>query len=164
MNGTHPMRNRRNLIVLAAAGSTAMLLAAFAFQYIGGLAPCAMCLWQRWPHAIAIAAGALGAVLPVAAVAALGGLAMLGNAGIALYHTGVERDWWEGPTSCSGGGGDMGSMDVADLLNPEVGGGIVMCDEVAWSMLGLSMASWNGLACLVLAAIWFAAARARPAT
>jgi disulfide bond formation protein DsbB len=87
---------------------------------------------------------------------------MLGNAGIALYHTGVERDWWEGPSTCTGGGGDLGSMDVADLLNPDAGGGIVMCDEVAWEMFGLSMASWNGLACLALAAIWFAAADARP--
>jgi disulfide bond formation protein DsbB len=74
----------------------------------------------------------------------------------------VERDWWEGPSSCSGGGGDLGSMDVADLLNPDAGGGIVMCDEVAWQMLGLSMASWNGLACLALAAIWFMALRVAP--
>jgi disulfide bond formation protein DsbB len=87
---------------------------------------------------------------------------MLGNAGIALYHTGVERDWWEGPSTCTGGGGDLGSMDVADLLNPDAGGGIVMCDEVAWEMFGLSMASWNGLACLALAAIWFTAMRRAP--
>jgi disulfide bond formation protein DsbB len=154
--------SRRHLILLAAAGSAAMLLAAFAFQHIGGLAPCAMCLWQRWPHAAAVVIGGLGAVLPVAGLAALGGLAMLTNAGISLYHTGVERAWWEGPSSCSGGGGDLGAMDVADLLNPDAGSGIVMCDEVAWQMLGLSMASWNGLACLALAAIWVMALRARP--
>jgi disulfide bond formation protein DsbB len=52
-------QNRRTFIALAAGGSAAMLLAAFGFQYIGGLAPCAMCLWQRWPHAVAIALGAL---------------------------------------------------------------------------------------------------------
>lgn len=155
--------DRRNLILLAALGSAAMLLAAFAFQYVGGLAPCAMCLWQRWPHAAAVALGALGAVLPAAGLAILGGLTMLGNAGIALYHTGVERDWWQGPASCSGGGGDLSSMDMADLLNPDAGGGIVMCDEVAWEMLGLSMASWNGLVCLALAALWFAAAYTRRA-
>ena len=152
---------RRTLILLAAGGSAAMLLAAFGFQYIGGLAPCAMCLWQRWPHAAAIAIGAVGLAVPSAVVAGLGAFAMLGNAGIALYHTGVDRDWWEGPSTCSGGGGDLGSMDVADLLNPDVGSGIVMCDEVAWEMFGLSMASWNGIACLVLAAIWIAAARTR---
>ncbi len=163
MRETLLTQNRRTVIALAAAGSAAMLLAAFAFQHIGGLAPCAMCLWQRWPHAAAVAIGALGIAFPAAWLALLGGVTMLTNAGIAFYHTGVERDWWEGPTSCSGGGGDLGSMDMADLLNPEAGGGIVMCDEVAWEMLGLSMASWNGLACLALAAIWFAAARMRAA-
>jgi len=154
---------RRLIILIAAGGSAALLLGAFGFQYLGGLAPCAMCLWQRWPHVVAVALGALGAALPVAAVAWLGALSMLGNAGIALYHTGVERDWWDGPTSCSGGGGDLGAMSVDDLLNPDIGSGIVMCDEVAWEMLGLSMASWNGLACLALAAIWISAARLRAA-
>jgi disulfide bond formation protein DsbB len=159
-----PMLTRRTLIALAAAGSAALLLAAFAFQYLGGLAPCAMCLWQRWPHAGAVALGAVGLALPSAALAAAGSLAMLGNGGIALYHTGVERDWWDGPTSCSGGGGDLGSMSAADLLNPDIGTGIVMCDEVAWEMFGLSMASWNGLASLALACVWLLAAlRPRPA-
>jgi disulfide bond formation protein DsbB len=73
-----------------ARGSAAMLLAAFAFQYIGGLAPCAMCLWQRWPHAAAVVIGAHSALaVPVGGPGgALGGLAMLTNAGISLYHTG----------------------------------------------------------------------------
>lgn len=156
--------SRRHYIALAAIGSAAILLTAFGFQYIGGLLPCAMCLWQRWPHAAAIALGALGAVIPSAWIAGLGALSMVGNAGISLYHTGVERDWWEGPTSCSGGGGqDLGALSVEDLLNPEVGTGIVMCDEVAWEMFGLSMASWNGLVCLGLAAVWLLAIRARAA-
>ncbi|MEM7724102.1 MAG: disulfide bond formation protein B [Pseudomonadota bacterium] len=156
--------HRRHYIALAATGSAVILATAFGFQYIGGLLPCAMCLWQRWPHAAAIVLGAVGAALPSAWIAGLGALSMVGNAGISLYHTGVERDWWEGPTSCSGGGGqDLGALSVEDLLNPEIGTGIVMCDEVAWEMLGLSMASWNGLVCLGLAAIWLLAARTRAA-
>ena len=154
---------RRSLIALAALGSGAMLLAAFGFQYLGGLAPCAMCLWQRWPHAAALAIGALGLALPHAAIAALGALSMGINAGIALLHTGVERGWWTLNLSCTGGSEDLGAMSMADLLNPEIGSGIVMCDEVAWQMFGLSMASWNGIACLALAGLWIAAARARSA-
>lgn len=157
------LRSRRALIALAALGSAALLGGAFAFQYIGGLAPCAMCIWQRWPHVGAIALGALGVALPYAVVAWAGALTMLGNAGIALYHTGVERDWWEGPTSCTGGGGDIGVMSGDDLLNFDIGSGIVMCDQVAWEMFGLSMASWNGLACLALAGIWMLAAQMRRA-
>ncbi|MDG4650350.1 disulfide bond formation protein B [Roseibacterium sp. SDUM158017] len=147
---------RRTWIALAAAGSAALLAGAFGFQYLGGLLPCAMCIWQRWPHAVAIALGAIGMAIPSAIVAGLGALSMLGNAGIALYHTGVERDWWEGPTSCSGSG--IADMNVADLLNPDMGTGIVLCDEVAWEMLGLSMASWNGLGSLALAGLWIVAA------
>jgi disulfide bond formation protein DsbB len=150
-------RSRRGLILLAAAGSAAMLAIAFAFQYLGALAPCPLCIWQRWPHVAAVVMGAVGVLVPYAAVAGLGALAMLGNAGLALYHTGVERDWWEGPATCSGGG-DLGAMETADLLNPDIGTGIVMCDEVAWEMLGLSMASWNGIGSLILAGVWIAAA------
>lgn len=139
-----------------------MLAAAFGFQYLGGLLPCAMCLWQRWPHAVAVALGAAGAVVPNALIAGLGGLSMLTNAGIALYHTGVERAWWEGPQTCaSAAAQDLTSMSASDLLATDTGPRIVLCDEVAWEFLGLSMASWNGLACLALAAIWVAAVRAR---
>ncbi|WP_284261254.1 disulfide bond formation protein B [Roseicyclus amphidinii] len=152
---------RGTLIALAGLGSAAMLLAAFGFQYLGGLAPCAMCLWQRWPHAAAMVLGAVGLALPHVALAALGALSMAVNAGIALTHTGVERGWWVLNLSCTSGSEDLGAMSAADLLNPEIGTGIVMCDEVAWQMFGLSMASWNGIASLVLMAIWIAAARAR---
>jgi disulfide bond formation protein DsbB len=155
--------SRTTLIALAALGSAGMLLAAFGFQYLGGLAPCAMCLWQRWPHAAAVVIGALGIALPRTVIAALGALSMAINAGIALLHTGVERGWWTVNLSCTSGTEDLGAMSMDDLLNPEIGGGIVMCDEVAWEMLGLSMASWNGIACLVLMGLWIAAARARPA-
>lgn len=156
------LTTRRGMIGLAALGSLAMLLAAFGFQYLGGLAPCAMCLWQRWPHAVAIGIGALGLALPRAVIAWGGALAMAVNAGIALLHTGVERGWWVVNLTCTGAGEDLSSMDITALLDPSQGGEIVLCTDVAWSMLGLSMASWNGIGSLVLMGIWVAAAR-RPA-
>jgi disulfide bond formation protein DsbB len=151
----------RGLIALAALGSAAMLLAAFGFQYLGGLAPCAMCLWQRWPHAVAIGVGAVGFALPHRIIAWGGALTMAVNVGIALLHTGVEREWWTINLTCTGGGEDLGAMDITALLDPSQGGEIVLCTDVAWSMLGLSMASWNGIGSLVLLGIWVAAARAR---
>jgi disulfide bond formation protein DsbB len=146
------------LIAIAGAGSAALLLGAFGFQYLGGLAPCAMCLWQRWPHAVAIVLAAVGIALPHALVALAGALSMLAGAGIALLHTGVERGWWSLNLACTGGAEDLGAMDVTALLDPTQGAGIVLCTEVAWSFLGLSMASWNGLASLVLGGVWIAAA------
>ncbi|MDG1280414.1 MAG: disulfide bond formation protein B [Pseudorhodobacter sp.] len=149
---------RRLLVLLAAGGSAALLAGAFAFQYLGDLYPCTLCLWQRWPHAAAVLIGALalafgGRVLPV-----LGGLAAATSAGIALFHTGVERAWWEGLASCNAG--SIAGLTMDELLNPNVTvAAPIRCDAVAWEMLGLSMASWNGLASIALAALWLLAAR-----
>ena len=90
-------------IVLAAGGSAALLLGAFAFQHLGGLAPCKLCLWQRWPHGAAIVIGVLALALPGRLLPLLGALAALTTAAIGGYHTGVERGWWEGPTTCTSG-------------------------------------------------------------
>ena len=144
----------RNLMLLAAGGSLALLVGAFIFQALG-YAPCKLCLWQRWPHAAAIAAGGLVLVLgPVLLLGIAGALAALTTAGIGVYHTGVERDFWEGPTSCSGSGNGLAGLSGTDLLSTEAPNDIVMCDEVAWAFAGLSMASWNTIFSLVLAGIW----------
>lgn len=148
---------RNPLILTAAAGSFVLLAGAFIFQALG-YAPCAMCLWQRWPHAAAILIGALALALPGRLLPALGALAALSTAAIGLYHTGVERDWWEGPTSCTGTGlGGLAGQDLLALDGPP----LVMCDQVAWDFLTLSMASWNALLSLALAALWVMAATRR---
>lgn len=144
---------RKTLMLLAAAGSAALLLAAFGFQLLG-YAPCKMCIWQRWPHGLAILAGLAGLVAPLVIFAIAGLLATLTTAVLGGYHTGVERGWWEGPTSCTGGGTDLSAMSGADLLATDIGAGIVMCDEVSWWFLGLSMASWNMILSAVLVLIW----------
>ena len=154
------MAQRTRLIILAMAGSLAMLAGAFAFQYIGGLAPCHLCLLQRWPHAAALAIGLLALAIPGRLLPLAGAAAALTTAGIGIYHTGVERLWWAGPTSCSAG--SIAGLDVKDLLDPSiVVAPVVRCDEVVWQMLGLSMASWNVVLSLGLALIWLLAARSR---
>ena len=149
---------RRNHYVLLAAGGSALLLAsALAFQYIGGLAPCKLCYWQRWPHGAAILLGALAFAVPGRLVPLTGALAALATAGVGLYHTGVERRWWEGPDTCTSG--SVEGVSSGDLLNQIMAAPLVRCDEVAWSMMGLSMASWNAVASIVLALIWVQAMR-----
>jgi len=155
------MLAKRNLMLLAAGGSVLLLLGAFVFQYFG-FAPCKMCLWQRWPHAAAIGVGALVVLLgPLLLLGVAGALSMLITAGIGIYHTGVERGFWEGPTSCSGGDGGLTGLSGAELLSTDVVNNVVMCDEVAWAdpVINLSMASWNALASLCLAYIWWRACR-----
>lgn len=145
----------------AAAGSAALMLGALAFQHIGGMAPCKLCIWQRYPHVAAIALGALVLALPAKALrwlAGAGALAALSTAGIGFYHSGVERGWWEGPASCSGG--PVAGQSAQDLLAQIMAAPLVRCDEIPWEMLGLSMASWNGIASLGLAGLWLMAWRA----
>ncbi|MFT3973100.1 MAG: disulfide bond formation protein B [Amaricoccus sp.] len=136
-------------------GSLALLLGAFGFQYLGGLQPCHLCLLQRWPHGVAIGLGLVILAWPARGLALLAGLAVLVGAGIAGYHVGVEQHWWPGPTSCTAaapGAGDAGALLDQILATPTV-----LCDTIAWSWLGISMAGWNAIASLVLAWLWFRA-------
>ncbi|MCK0166665.1 disulfide bond formation protein B [Jannaschia sp. S6380] len=146
----------KQLGLLAAGGSAVLLLSAFIFQALG-YAPCAMCIWQRYPHAVAIGAGVLLAIgFAPLVLLAVGAASAATTAIIGVYHTGVERDWWQGPTSCTGSGLDLSSLTGSDLL-PSASSGpsnLVMCDEVAWEFLTLSMASWNAIWSAVLAWIW----------
>ena len=133
------------------------MLGALAFQHIGGLAPCTMCIWQRYPHVIAIGIGLVALLLPGRILPLLGMLAALTTAGIGVYHTGVERGWWEGPGTCTSG--DIGALTPDELFEQIMTAPLVRCDEVPWEMFGLSMASWNAVASLCLAALWLMAAR-----
>ena len=148
--------SKQQILFLCGLASAALLTAAFGFEYLGGLAPCKLCLWQRWPHAGVIVfclmgtTGALrsgSAFLMIALCAAV-------TAIIASYHVGVEQQLWQGPTSCSGA---LNSMSASDLLDSLLATPVVRCDEIAWSFANISMAGWNmlfssGLACFALLA------------
>ena len=151
---------RSLLIFLAAAGSALMLAGAFAFQYVGGLAPCHLCLLQRWPHAVAALIGVLALLIPGRLLPLAGALSALTTAGLGLYHSGVERRWWPGPNTCTSG--DISHLSVGDLTDQLLANTtVIQCDQVAWAMGGLSMASWNMLGSLLLVALWLMAARQR---
>ena len=150
--------SRSLAIFLAAGGSAALLAGAFVFQYLGGLAPCHLCLLQRWPHAAAALIGVVALLLPGRLIPLAGALAAGTTAALGLYHTGVERQWWKGPNTCTSG--DISTLSVGDLTDQLLANTtVVQCDQVAWQMFGLSMASWNMLASLLLVALWLAAAR-----
>jgi disulfide bond formation protein DsbB len=152
------MLTRNQLVAAAGLGSLALLAGAFGFQYIGGLAPCQLCLWQRWPHAAAIVIMLAALVLPGRILPVLGILAALATAGVGMFHVGVEQMWWEGLASCSGN--SIAGLNVSDLLNPNVAiAAPIRCDAIAWSLFGISMAGWNVIVSLGLAVLWLMAAR-----
>lgn len=148
---------RAGLLLLA--GAVAPLLVALAAQHLGGLAPCELCLWQRWAYGGAIASALLALLAagsPNASrlLIALGGIAALVGCGIAIFHVGVEQHWWQGLSGCSGSAlsGDMTAQEfeAAILAAPTV-----RCDEIAWSFAGISMAGYNALYAAALALFAF---------
>ena len=151
------MTTRKFLILLAAFGSASALLAAFAFQHIGGLAPCKLCFWQRYPHAAAVIIGMLAFFVPMPALLWLGALAALSTAGVGAYHVGVEQGWWEGPSTCTSA--PIGGLTPDQLMDQIMSAPLVRCDDIAWQMFGISMAGWNAILSLVLVLLWVSAAR-----
>jgi disulfide bond formation protein DsbB len=112
-----------------------------------------LCHWQRYAHAAAIvgAAGALALPRSASWLVAVSGLALLAGAGVAVFHVGVEQHWWQGTAAC---GSNLGAASSIEELRARLlAQPIVRCDEVAWSLFGVSMAGYNFLASLVLGAL-----------
>lgn len=148
--------------LLVAIGS---IVAALAFEHLGGMVPCPLCLMQRWAYYVGIpvlfvalvlftAEWSLAAKILFYAVA----LAFLANAGLGIYHAGAEWQFWPGPDTCAGSGtvpGSAGDM-LKNLQNPV---SVVRCDQAAGRLFGLSFAGWNVVASLAIALATMHAAR-----
>ena len=145
------------LAITATAAAT--LAGAWFIQLVLDIRPCPLCLEQRYTYYLAIplaALIALGAARDAPRAALIAGLAIvslatLGNAGLGAYHAGVEWGFWKGPTECTGPVGNLGS--AGDLLARLDSVKVVRCDEVQWKFLGLSLAGYNVLISLLMAAI-----------
>jgi disulfide bond formation protein DsbB len=148
----------RSFPVFVLAASVVVLGAALISQYWGGLAPCELCLKERWPWAAAIAVGAVATMsgsrraLPRVALL-LTAVFAVGSA-LAFYHVGVERHWFAGPAACTAPAGAADTLEAlkAQLLHQLP----VRCDQPAWSLWGISLAGWNLVASLAMAGISFA--------
>ena len=158
---THPAVVAALAVALIGA---ATILGAWFFEYGLGLAPCPLCLQQRIAYYVAVP---LAVVVALAAwrrapraliIAGLGVVvvAMVINAGLGVYHAGIEWKWWMGPQTCAGPLADLGAGNLRrriEIID------VVRCDEAPWRFLGLSLAGYNALISLALAAIasWGAA-------
>jgi disulfide bond formation protein DsbB len=125
----------------------ALLGGAYAFQYIGGLYPCEMCWWQRYPHAVAILLAALAFTAPAASsrsrtLVLLAALAIAISGLIGVYHAGVELKIFEGFTTCTS---TAKAASTQELLKQLMKVPLIRCDQVQWSLFGISMAGWNAI-------------------
>jgi disulfide bond formation protein DsbB len=154
--GTNPALTAVLAITAIAA---ATLAGAWFFQLVLDIRPCPLCLEQRYAYYLAIPLGALvafaaakdaprGVILAGLVILAI---AALGNAWLGAYHAGVEWKFWQGPTDCSGPVVDLGS--AGNLLQRLDTVKVIRCDEVQWRFLGLSLAGYNVLISLLMAAI-----------
>ena len=145
--------------LLAALIAAATLAGAWYMQLVWGLQPCELCLKQRTAYYAIVPVGLLialaasrGAPRPLLTLGlALIALAALGNAGLGVYHAGVEWGFWQGPTECTGPVGNLGS--AGSLLEQQNSVKVVRCDEVQYRFLGLSLAGYSVLFSLAIAAI-----------
>ncbi len=153
------------LILILTLASSVLIVGAWIFQSLG-YAPCELCLWQRKPHYAAIVIGAVALLTRQRWLAWPGAAALATTSAIGFYHSGVERKWWPGPTSCTGTG-NIGGMSADDLLAQLQSTPVVMCDQIPWRLsdmiplqfLDITMANFNALGSLVLVFVWIAAAR-----
>lgn len=151
-NGIAKLFTPNKIILLCGGLSAALLVGAFLFEFVGGLAPCKMCIWQRWAHvAILVIAGAGLTALPRRLVLSMLSAAAVVSAIIAGYHAGVEWQLWAGPAGCTAALSSTAS--AADLVDDLLATPLVRCDEVAWSLFGLSMAGWNMMLSAVIASL-----------
>ena len=157
MNETAVERSRQPLKIAAAEAARmlallvplALLGGAIGSQYVGGLAPCELCYWQRWPHAAAILAAALAFTAPAASgrsrtLTLVAAAAIAVSGAIGVYHAGVELGVFQGFTACT----TTSAVTLEEIMNAQ----LIRCDQVQWSFLGVSMAGWNAIISLGAAA------------
>lgn len=148
------MRSDRLTTAILLLGPAGLLGGALAFEYIGGLVPCEMCLWQRWALAAALVLALLGwATGHARALPALAALAILCGGGIAIFHVGVEQHWWQGITKCAA---SLSSGSATDIMEQILAQPLVRCDAIPWSLFGISMAGWNAMVSILIGgtALW----------
>jgi disulfide bond formation protein DsbB len=145
----------RGAAVLIVLASATILGAAFAFEHFGGLRPCPLCILERYPYVVAILlslaalSGRGGRRIGIILVA-LSGVVFLAGAMIAAYHVGVEQGWFEGLAACQGG--TSVATTIEELRVQLMAEESVPCNVVPWSLFGISLAGYDMLSFLALAA------------
>jgi disulfide bond formation protein DsbB len=160
LDALHVPSDLRRLSASAVAGiallfAAAVILAALAFEHIGGYTPCPLCLQQRYSYYLGIPALAAALVLlrlshrnAAAAILAAVGVAFLVNAGLAVYQAGAEWRFWDPPATCA----TPTQLPTFDVKSMNLDRVPASCGVASWRFLGLSFAGWNAVASAGLAA------------
>ena len=139
------MTNTDKARALALFVPLALLIGALGSQYIGGLYPCEMCHWQRWPHYAAVPLALLAYATrkntaPAMLFLSLAMMMILLSGLVGVFHSGVEYGWWEGLTRCS-----MPPQAGSDFLTDIMETPVISCDRAQWELFGISLAGFNAI-------------------
>ncbi|WP_428968878.1 disulfide bond formation protein B [Sphingomonas sp. Xoc002] len=141
-------RNERLANIIAFALPATLLAGAWGSQLIGGLYPCEMCHWQRWPHYAALVPAFLAFFVPQRSIrgslVVLAALLIAVSGGIGVAHAGVEYGWWQGFTACTSTVSFTGGS-AADRLNAILKAPVIRCDVAQWTLGGISLAGFNAI-------------------
>ena len=151
------------LIPLAlVALSLGALGTAYTAQYKFGLEPCILCLYQRIPYAVIGVLGIFGYLVRgsrlIWIVTLLAGVTFAAGAVLGFYHVGVEQHWWVSAASCGDAGTGSAGQSVQDFLKALQAKPVKACDQVDWTLFGISMATYNAVFSAFAAVIAVAAA------
>ena len=141
--------------IIAFVIPASLLAGAWSFQLWGGLFPCEMCLWQRWPHYCALIVAAFAFAMPpriAKGLVALAAVLIAISGFIAIFHAGVEYRWWPGVTACTGTL-DLSGLTPAERLQRIMNTPAVPCDVAQWRLVGISLAGFNAIISLGSAAV-----------
>lgn len=135
--------------------STWLILGALFMQFLLKIPPCELCLWQRIPHFVVMFGAVTIPLRWTRLTLLIQAKAYFANVALSFYHSGIERKWWPGPSGCTSQ--DIQNLSIDALYNQLMATEIVKCDEVAWSLFGLSLTNYNFLICLILgiSAVYF---------
>jgi disulfide bond formation protein DsbB len=141
-------RNQEVARAIAFGLPLALLLGALGSQYLGGLYPCEMCHWQRWPHYAAVLIAGAAFVVPGRAMrqslVLIAALLIAVSGAIAVFHAGVEYHWWNGITACTStiaSGATTSAERLAAIMNAPM----IRCDVAQWRLAGISLAGFNAI-------------------
>ena len=150
MNTTYPHR----LLLATGIGSAGLLSGALFFQYVMGLAPCEICIWQRVPHGVVVVLVVGSFVqpsLPPAVTSAMVCFTLFVSVGLGFFHVGVEQGWWASVTECAAPATVI--SDPLKMVDALAAIPLIRCDIVPWSLFGGSMATYNAILSLLLSVV-----------
>jgi disulfide bond formation protein DsbB len=149
-DGRVSVRPEAQANALVLVGPALLLGGALLSQYVGGLFPCEMCMWQRYAHITGLVLGLIAwAARSNRLLVALAAVAVIASGAIGFFHAGVEYHWWEGITTCTAA---PATGSTAEIIGSIMAMPLVRCDVAQWTLFGVSLAGYNAVASTLIGA------------